>query len=306
MSGGGTRAYTGVPDMRPIVVGGPSPRGEGIGSGIELLFRGINFVLQAVNASQQRSRLQQELNRLEPRVNRDLQRDPTRGVLLIFHFLCGPSHPESLIDPVCRYSYVTYGTGQTVSEARADAARHPMIVPAPPPGGSTRVMLYWFPPQRRVGPAALRRPFPVVATATFLPGRARLQDVKFGTLQGFDDEGVTTLPIPRGGVAHYRFDILRPPSSVVFRDGPVVGPMNIPVVTVSAGGGSQRIPVVDLDTTLGSVKAAMVFPLNDVTARAFWAAPATAMDPPGAIRGFVNFDRIRWVRPENIRVLQKS
>ena len=36
--------------------------------------------------------LQQQLNQLEARVNRDLQQDPSLGVLLRFHYVSGPSH----------------------------------------------------------------------------------------------------------------------------------------------------------------------------------------------------------------------
>jgi len=79
--------------------------------------------------------------------------------------------------------------------------------------------------------------------------------------------------------------------------------VSIPIKQRPVGYGGKSIPVVDLDTSIGSVTAAMVFPADSNTEQVFWRAKETQQKPVGTIRGIVNFNEIRWICPENIRIL---
>jgi hypothetical protein len=79
---------------------------------------------------------------------------------------------------------------------------------------------------------------------------------------------------------------------------------DIPVAQRNAAEGGP-IPVVNLDdfNLFGDVHAACVFPADDVTDALFGTSPATK-DNLQQIR-YPNFRRARWVRPGNVRVLQR-
>src|SRR6185437_5596806 len=94
------------------------------------------------------------------------------------------------------------------------------------------------------------------------PGRAILQDVEWGGITGFDDEGTSPL---RGGESA-RFLILRVPRVVAFYNGGVRYDVNVPVEQRAAHAGGS-IPVVNLDPSLPGydVSAACLFPADDTT-----------------------------------------
>jgi hypothetical protein len=273
-----------------------NPRAGGKAAGLELIFMGVNFILQWLGGRQAKAALQKQLDALSKRVQQDLKANPQMGVLLRFHYCGGPSHPESIIQPVYRFGYVTYGRGYTISEARRHAERHGSIRSA----GNWVAAERWFKPTAATSLLNLAKPYPVIGRGTFVTGKAKLQDVKYGGVQGFDDESEYQLPSLAGGQS-YQFDILKPPSSVILIVGSSGGPVKVPLKRKSPGGGGAAVPVVDLDTTLGSVTAAMVFPRDDVTAAAFARAPATAFGANISMRHEVNIGRVRWVRPEYIR-----
>jgi hypothetical protein len=159
----------------------------------------------------------------------------------------------------------------------------------------------WIPPVQPAGPAALTTPFRTkVALATFAAGKEVLQDVEWGGLTGFDDEGTTRLS-PN---AQARFVVLRVPSPLIWY---YAGEhrTEIPVADRAAAEGGT-IPVVSLDPLLPGfdVAAACVFPADDATAALFDSTPPTK-DNLGHLRHFPNFGDARWVRPENVRVLQR-
>jgi hypothetical protein len=64
--------------------------------------------------------------------------------------------------------------------------------------------------------------------------------------------------------------------------------------------------VVDLDPWIpfGTATAAMVFPSDDATDLLFRQAPAT-FDNLSQLRRYTNIGKMRWVRPENIRVSRR-
>lgn len=284
--------------MRPITVGGPSATGQARGGAIEFLLALVRQSIYYFGGRVQQSKAQSDLKALGERIEKDRRSCPTKGVLVSLQFIVlqGAKGAAGSGDAF-RYTTYLYGKGATPSEARRDQARHGLVRQGTRSNEKYAYQPVWFAPLQPVG--RLRRPFPVVGQGCFVEGRVKLQDVLWTTLQGFDDEGQTRLA---GSGDSFCFDVLRPPKGIVTTHGST-GVVAIPTVWRPAGQGGQRLPVVDLDTSgIGSVTAAMVFPADAHTEQVFGRAPATKQKPLGTIRGIVNLDRIRWVRPENIQM----
>lgn len=206
-----------MPDMRPIRVGGPSAHGAGKGAGLELLFKGIHLLLNYLNDRKQQSKAQSDLRALEKRIEQDLKSNPAHGVLLTFRYIMDAGNPEAAGSPGYRYTDVMYGRGLNMSEARLDQARHPQIKQGIRPGESYKYEERWVAPTKKSGVAALRRPFRVIGAGSFVQGKAKLEKVKYTTVQDFDDEGAVKVSLTQKTV----------------------------------GQGGKTIPVVKLDTLLG-------------------------------------------------------
>src|SRR5262249_53908905 len=100
------------------------------------------------------------------------------------------------------------------------------------------------------------------------------------------------------------FVILIPPRVIHWFNGPARYDTDIPLVSRSAASGGS-LTVVDLDPwNFGNVSAAMVFPADDVTEQIF-AQGRRTRDNLNQWRGYVNIGKMRWVRPEHIRVLRR-
>ncbi|MEZ8149426.1 hypothetical protein [Enterovibrio norvegicus] len=82
--------------------------------------------------------------------------------------------------------------------------------------------------------------------------------------------------------------------------------VDIPV-TVRSGHNGGDIRVVRLDPSIPgyAVSAALVFPADNTTERIFSQAPATR-DNLRQLRNYTNIRKARWVRPENIRILDEG
>ena len=64
----------------------------------------------------------------------------------------------------------------------------------------------------------------------------------------------------------------------------------------------RNVPSVDLDpgTPFADVHAVAAFPENEVTRKGFERMPATVLGT--SIGGLANFELVRWIRPEHLRV----
>lgn len=291
-------ARLGTPDMKPITVGGPSSMGQAKGGAIELLLCLIRQSICYFGGKIEQSKAQKDLKALGEKIEQDRNAHPTKGVLVTLQFIVLVASKEVAgSGNAFRYTTYLYGKGMTISEARADQFRHGVVREGTRKSEKYAYQPIWFPPKQLTG--QFQRPFPVIAHGCFVEGKVWLQDVQWTTLQGFDDEGKTHLAGPGD---FFYFDVLQPPKSIVTTHGSI-GAVKIPIELRSVGRGSKMIPVVALDTIMGNVTAAMVFPADSHTEMEFWRAPATKQKPLGTIRGVVNFERIRWVCPENIQLV---
>ncbi len=300
---GGTTAAVGVADNRLPQVGGPSARGTAMVGGIQVAFQGANFVLNLINDEIQGQRVRDALARIEPNINRERAANPSLGVLLIFFYHQVEAPSESLIRPGAVFTHVESALGRSRDEARGNWQRQPAVRPGAGQNERITTQEVWIPPAQPVGVATLRTPFPPAAIGTFASGAARLQDVEWGGVTGFDDEGETTLRLVAGSTPA-EFVILRPAAVIQWFNGPTRFSTDIPLVIRTTADGSD-VTVVDLDPWMpGKVSAAMVFPAADATDQLFAQAPRTR-DNLNQLRGYLNFGKVRWVRPENIRILRR-
>lgn len=287
-------ARLGTPDMKPVIVGGPSALGTAKGGAIEFLLSVYRQIIYQAGARQQLAEAEADMKALRARIARDLAADPLKGVMVSMMFIVLGK------GDAFRYVGYRYGRGATPSEALSDQTRHGNIRPGTRSNEKYAYKPLWYPPPNPT--ARYRRPFAVAARGCFVKGRARLQKVKWTTLQGFDDEWTWKDKLPKSG-GSYRFDILVPPDSIVTSHG-ATGPVRLPIVRRMVGAGGKAIKVVNLNTTMpGDVTAAMVFPADITTEVDFAKLPETGQSPLGTIRGIVNLRLIRWVRPENIQLL---
>jgi len=293
-----TTAHVGSPDMRGSNVGGPSPRGEAIGAGITLAFMGINLGLNIINDHIQKERVQKALAEIEPGLRAQRQQHPELGVLLVFRYTQHQAPEDSLTQPGAVFGSVEYYTGRTQDEAIDSSRSTPAIRAGVGPYVEQITQHSWIPPIIAPSVKDLRTPFRSIALATFADGRSVLQDVEWGGVSGFDDEGTSSIPI---GVPS-RFLILKVPDKIVFYNGGIRVEVNIPIVNRAAQAGGT-VPVVDLDPYLPgfNVSAACIFPADDLTA-ALFAGTIPTHDNLGQLRTFTNFGKARWVRPENIKI----
>jgi hypothetical protein len=144
-----------------------------------------------------------------------------------------------------------------------------------------------------------------MAIGTFASGTAsKLQNVSWGGVTGFDDEREVTLRLAPGS-SPAEFVILRPPAIINWANGRMAMSTDIPLITRLTADGSD-LTVVDLDPWIPfcTAAAAMVFPANDATDWLFNQAPATH-DNLNQLGRYTNIGKMRWVRPENIRVSRR-
>lgn len=136
--------------------------------------------------------------------------------------------------------------------------------------------------------------------APFAGTRTKLQVVRWkGAIVGFDDEYESTLIPELGSIP--QFLILKLPEQFEwYAEINQVSSIPIEVVPAAEGG---SVPAVNLDTFLpGKVKAVCVFPYDDATDILFSTSTPT-LDDLRQIH-YTNFDKVRWVRPENIRIIR--
>ena len=291
---GGTTAYVGEKDMRPVEVGGLSPNGMAKIGGLQLLFQGVNFALNWANDRQNRQMIKDALQAIGRGVAQNRMNDPTQGVLLVFYFKPGVQDPESLIQPGPQFRFVEDYYGHTEDEAKAVWRNSAGTLE---PGLESETT--WIKPLTPIEVKELRVPFKQFAFGSFVPGQEIVQNVEWNGVLGFDDERSKRLDVPVDVTPS--FIILMPPDKIRWWNGCEIE-TEIPVVwRPTALGG--KVPAVDLDPSMPffNVAAAMVFPADDDTEELFAKGRAT-VDNLNQLRRYINVGKMRWVRPENIRI----
>ncbi len=298
---GGTNAYVGEKDMTPVEVGGPSPDGVAKIGGIQLAFEGINFLLNWANDYQNKEKIKADLQKIGRGIAQNRMNDPTQGCLLVFYYKPAPDAGPSLIRPGPQYRFVEDFYGHSEDEAlvvwrntNSDGMEPGLVSDT-----------HWIPPIAPVEVKDLKVPFAQFALGSFEPGQEMLQGVIWNGVAGFDDLWEKKLQVPADVTPS--FLILKPPDKIKwwYQAGPTSGQVmetTIPVVWLDAASGG-KVPAVDLDPWMPfcSVAATMVFPADDDTDELFATRRAT-QDNLGQLGRYINIGKMRWVRPQHIRI----
>ncbi|MGD9045946.1 MAG: S8 family serine peptidase, partial [Desulfobacterales bacterium] len=283
----------------PSTPGGGGRAMRGAGAGLTVGLMGLNFGLNWLNDRRQQRRVQERLDQLEPAIQRVRQRRPDHGILLEIYYHQVQAPPDSLIRPGPVFSHIEWASGRTRDEARQNKQSQASIRPAPPRGSREQVSRIWIRPLRPSSVGSLRTPFPKAGFGIFAVNKAILQDVEWGGVTGFDDEGQTRLRLPASPTP--RFILLDPPRTINWLWGRQWKSKSIPIVRRRTATGRDTVKAVDLDPSnpFGNVAAVPIFPYDDFTDRLFSTAPATD-DNLNQLRSYTNIRKMRWVRPENI------
>lgn len=286
---------------RPIDMSGVNSiaRGQAIGGGIQLGLRILNSVLNTIAEDIQKKRADQALKAELPNIERMLQ-DPTKGVLIRFNFSQIMPHGDSAINPGPVFESISLANGSTRDEALRN---FPPTLSRDAPRTNFFSKDVWIEPAEKPKVNALRLPFPRQARARFADGKARLQGVEWGGITGFDDESeLPTLLLPTSKTIE--FFVLKPSSIIRWFNGSIQIETHIPLVSKNSANG-VALDVVDLDPSLWwNVTAAMVFPANDDTDELIKPIGKTR-DNLNQLGVLQNFGRVRWIRPENLHVIEK-
>jgi hypothetical protein len=307
-----TARKRGMPPGRPTthqgrragggVVTPPSGSGGARAAGLTVALAGLNFALNWLNDREQQRRVQEALARIEQAIEVERRRRPDHGILIFVYYHKVQAPPESLLQPGAVFSHIAWESGRTRDEALEAYSRRSTISPGPPRGSLQHVSRMWIQPTQPPSISSLQTPFPQTGFGIFAVNGAKLQDVEWGGLTGFDDEGQTTLRLPSSPTP--RFILLRPPASINWVYGGRIHTTSIPIVQRRAAVGQRTLEAVNLDprNPFGNVAAVPVFPYDSFTERLFRSGRPTR-DNLNHLRLYPNIRHMRWVRPENVSMI---
>jgi hypothetical protein len=303
----GTTARVGAPVQAPTEYGLKSGAGF---EAAQFVLQGYAYVIQTITDRNEIRRFNEKWARMEPAVSGTLRRDPSLGALVkVYHSRRRKKAQEndSVIEWETYFQDITVAYGYTKADALLKDTQPRM---GPAGEGDIIPQSFWIEPRQPVDVTKLRAPFPKDALATFVPGRATLMDVEWRGVTGFDDKGRRDLDVPDWLTP--QFFVLRAPSKIRFWHGgggyPDTKELDLagewPAETVVKGP-PLLVTTVELDSWINprSKSAAIVFPANEATKWLFEKAPRTR-DISGQLYAFNDLDLVRWVEPENMRILR--
>jgi hypothetical protein len=303
-SGGGGKGGT------PPLDFGASARAENIGNRIELALKGVNFVIHFINDKIQEKRLRESWDNLKPFIERRLKDEPSTGILIIVQFGAREkelSENETPLEHTSRFLGIDVAYGLTESEAWEAWISQPRLSDSV--GLKISYQRIFLAPRNAVDFTKIQTPFRAYGIGTFISGGASLMKIAWKGLWGFDEIGDVKLAVPKGFTP--KFLLLSAPAKIEWRNGAIQKTTDIPRMWVDAASSdyevSEGIWVIDMDRgiwNVGEDKAAMIFPFDNATDELFQGVARTK-DDLGQLKRFVNINKLRWARPENIHILQK-
>jgi hypothetical protein len=292
-----------VANNRLPPTGGPSASGQAKIAGIQLAFKGINFILNEINDHIQGQRVREALEKLEPSINQQRVSNESMGTLLMIFYTQIQGHPDSAIQPGAVFSHIETSMGRSRDEAIENWRNEPKLRPGLTRNQNESVQEVWIPAIKPADVGYLRTPFPVQALGRFASStEAIFQDVEWGGVTGFDDEGTSKVTIDANNPSPL-FVVLMPRSVIRWYNGPTELNTDIPLVVRKSSDGTD-LTVINLDPWMpGSVTAVPVFPA-DSTSDSFFSKVIKTRDNLNLLGRYPNFGKVRWIRPENIRVVR--
>ncbi|MEI7688408.1 MAG: hypothetical protein WCL32_25655, partial [Planctomycetota bacterium] len=274
--------------------------------------QGFNLVVQFFNDRNQSQKFEEAWAKMKPSVETVLNENPALGCMLYIYYVTQDkvgAENDSPLQYGALFDYIVPSYGYTANDARANMQHRPAEMRASVGRGTITASPLWFAPKKKwLEIGNFPAPFAAVGIATFVPGRTTLTNVKFTANDGFDDKmwDDEDLTIPAGMIP--RFYYLRPPAEIQFYSAGSAYSVDVdvesahPAQVIDAKMGKNVVPVVSLDTWPYDGKAAMIYPVDNATANLFQTAPATH-DTYNYLRRYKNFHLIRWVHPDNMRLL---
>jgi hypothetical protein len=292
------------------IYGRYNARMEAFGGGGVLFLQLVATALSFFNDRKQQDAAKKALEQEADNIDRHRIEVPTEGVLLRFAYLTKDMPTlgnDSVFKTMPEFQYLDVLYGQTPDEALKNKLYSPDGRELREGGGSYSYQERWVPPLIAPSVTDLHTPWsPKVAVGTFAPDKAVLQQVEFDDFWGFDDARQMRLSVPADVTP--KFIILTPPSVIKWAGPSVYEASKLlpPLVTRRAASG-ENLVAIDLDPDLAivfdDVAAVPVFPADDDTDDLFATTPPTH-DDSHVLSIYYNFNKVRWVRPENITVLQ--
>lgn len=286
---------------------GPGARGEAGMQGRIIVLQGLNLLFKYLNGRDNQARFEADWKKLAPEVTATLNDDPSLGALILVNYSkAGTAGDGSVIDAPVTYTFTQVSYGRSRFEARQNI---PPGYEARPAGSTAEEQ--WIPPKQPLDITKLPTPFPSLALATFVPGKARFINVGFKYRGGFYEHGGSSNVTAAADPARRpRFLILDPPEKVqVFYFGHwhyIETDVNYLHAAEGESGWDARIghgvfvgyPNVELNR---STNASMVYPADKSTERLFDTVAKTN-DKENLLARY-EMKLIRWIEPENIRLL---
>lgn len=295
----------GTTPVAPVDVG-PSARGQAKVAGIGIALAGANLILNKINDKIQKGRVEEAIASHWHVITETRQKNTGMGILIIVMYRqtqVSGATADSIIRPGREFDYIVWGKGRTRDEARQEAMKTPTLRAGLGKDAVTVTDESWLPPLDGENITGVKTPFPVLAVGRFALNKdseATFQNVKFDTIQGFDDNWQTSRKLPEELTPE--FAILGCPAAVKWYNlnGSQTTKVQLKSATTSNG---NTISVVDLDAySIGSAAAAMIFPMNKDAELVF--ATVQTTEHNGLLGHYINFGMARWARAQEIQLVR--
>ena len=228
-----------------------------------------------------------------------LHRDqPDMGILLTFRFNPTVDSGERAT-ATGRFQGLSYQTGRTEDEARAHFNQQPQQE-------VSHFEFQWISP---LAPSAVPPPnWDIVARATFADlSNIRIRRVEFAQVGGFGTKrgGLDAVDFSDKSFAkNLEFRVLQLPSSVPYYGvGGGLNHVSLTIETRTVQGGTVPVVIIDGDPFVAVVAG------NDLTYGLFHVKGGNSQmvvdDKGGALGAIQNIGEVRWLEPEQVRVLGK-
>ena len=228
-----------------------------------------------------------------------LHRDqPDMGILLTFRFNPMVDSGEGAT-ATGRFQGLSYQTGRTEDGARAHFNEKPKLE-------ASHYEFQWIPP---LAPSAVPPPnWDIVARATFADlSNIKIRRVEFAQVGGFGTRrgGLDAVDFSDKSFAkNLEFRVLQLPSTVPYHGvGGGLNNVNLTLATHTVQGGTVPVVVIDGDPFVAVVAG------NDLTYGLFHAKGGESRmvidDKVGALGAIQNIGEVRWLEPDQVRVLSK-
>lgn len=284
-----------APPARPPASGSSTKTSTRVGAGAALVVMGASIGLNWWLEHGNEERIREQLARKEPLMRKEQQEQPTLGFLLLFRYKGGATGTEGAY-AAPRFEVLSWRRGYTRSEAEAEFKRQPIADP------SARYEFGWIEPLVAPSPLVLATPWTRVALARFTDiSKIAFQKAQFKEWGGFDTNGQNGPVDARKWATDaraYRFLVLQPPPQITIRN--VAGRLKLEDVDsrdVAVAGGT--VPALLLDDT----PAVTVWPADAPTEELF-AHTDRISDKEGKLSPIANIDRMRWLRPGQVTIVQ--